>query len=338
LASGHRPFRREGAVPAKHDSPSRELAMARTVLGLEVGKAPEKEGGFMTSQSTLTAVLAGTLMAVVAAAPIDAQAQAPTPRALVSGLDLECYQTPGPALNIAVNLAHLNPVLINLGLPPHAVFIKELAQTCTPVSKNGVMPAATALPFVQHIDFACYKVEAPPLANPVPINLTHLNPVLANLQSHIVTLKQPAQLCVPVAKNNMLPPAAVLALVQFVDLECYDTDPQPHPQFMVGLTQLNPQLAGIAPHPMTLEGSRRQLCVPVRKNAQAIPQAILDLIRWIDLEKFPAVANVMIAPVAVQLRHLNPLFVNLQPVPVVLQTASSLMVPVAKNGVFPPID
>jgi hypothetical protein len=107
---------------------------------------------------------------------------------------------------------------------------------------------------------------------------------------------------------------------------------------MVGLSQLNPQLMGIPPHPMTLEGSRRQLCVPVRKNAQAIPQAILDLIRWIDLEKFPAVANVVIAPVAVQLRHLNPLFVNLPPVPVVLQTANSLMVPVAKNGVFPPND
>jgi hypothetical protein len=45
-----------------------------------------------------------------------------------------------------------------------------------------------------------------------------------------------------------------------------------------------------------------------------------------------------IAPVAVQLRHINPLFVNLAPVPVVLQTANSLMVPVAKNGVFPPIE
>lgn len=291
----------------------------------------------MISQHALTAALVGTLGAIAALAPVDAHAQAlPTPKALVSGLDLECYRTPGPALNINVNLTHLNPVLLGLGLPPHQVTIRELAQTCVPVRKNGAWPPPAALAFVRHIDFACYKVDAAPLANPVPINLTHLNPVLANLPQHNVTLERPAQLCLPVAKNGILPPPAVLAMVKYIDLECYDTDPQPHPQFTVGLSQLNPQLGGIAPHPMSLSASQRQLCVPVRKNAQEIPAAILDIVRRIDLEKFPASPNVMIAPVNVQLQHLNPLFANRPPVPVVLQEANSLLVPVAKNGVIPP--
>jgi hypothetical protein len=87
---------------------------------------------------------------------------------------------------------------------------------------------------------------------------------------------------------------------------------------------------------MTLDASQRQLCVPVLKNAQMIPPEILNVVRWIDLEKFPASPNVMIAPVNVQLKHLNPLFANQPWVPVVLQEANSLLVPVAKNGVIPP--
>jgi hypothetical protein len=110
----------------------------------------------------------------------------------------------------------------------------------------------------------------------------------------------------------------------------------PHPVFAVGLSQLNPQLQQIPPHPMTLDWTRRQLCVPVRKNAQPIPLPVLNILRWIDLEKFPANPPVMIAPVPVILHHLNPLFANLPWVQVILQQANSLMVPVAKNGNFPP--
>lgn len=36
--------------------------------------------------------------------------------------------------------------------------------------------------------------------------------------------------------------------------------------------------------------------------------------------------------------RVNPAFVNLPPVPVVLQEARALMVPVAKNGAIPPND
>jgi hypothetical protein len=204
------------------------------------------------------------------------------------------------------------------------------------VRKNNAWPLPPALPFERHVDLACYRVDAAPLANPVPINLTQLNPVLANLPPHNITLEKPAQLCLPVAKNGILPPPEVLALVQYIDLECYDADPQPYPQFTVGLSQLNPQLQGIPLHTMTLDWTRRQLCVPVRKNAQPIPAPILNIVRWIDLEKFPANPTVTIAPVPLQLEHLNPLFANLPWVPVTLQEANALLVPVAKNGNFPP--
>jgi hypothetical protein len=291
----------------------------------------------MISNHVLQAILVGTLGALAASAPTQAHAQAlPTPNEMARGLDLECYKTPGPALEITVTLTQLNPVLIGLGLPPQQVIIRELAQTCVPVRKNGVAPPPAALPFDRHVDFACYKLDAAPLVNPITLSLTHLNPVLANLPQHDVTLTHPNQLCLPVAKNGILPPDAVLALVEFLDLECWDTDPKPHPKFTVNLSQLNPQLQGIAPHLMMLDSSPRHLCVPVRKNNQAIPPAILNLVRWIDLERFPASPDVIIPPVNVSLQHLNPLFANLPHVPVVLQDAASLLVPVAKNGAIPP--
>jgi hypothetical protein len=307
-----------------------------------MGTSPGKQAHMISISRFLTTTLPIALLgsiAVLAAAPSEAQAQAlPGPRDLVSGSDFECYKTPGPALNIAVNLSHLNPVLINLGLPAHQVVIRELQQTCVPVRKNAGGPSAAALPFVRMIDFACYRVDAAPLANPVPLNLTHLNPILAGLPQHNVNLTRPAQLCLPVAKNNNVPAAAVLALVRYMDIECYDTQVAQHPNFMVLLTQLNPLLANIAAHQMALAPNPRQVCVPVRKNNQAIPAAILNLLRWFDVEKFAAAPNVMIAPVNLMLRHLNPLYVNLPQVPVVLQEANALMVPVAKNGAIPPLD
>jgi hypothetical protein len=291
----------------------------------------------MISQRTLT--LATALAGLAAAAPHPAHAQAlPTPFQAVSGLDLECYRTPGPSLDRGIMLTHLNRVLVDLGLPPHQVTIRELAQTCVPVRKNNGGPVPAALPFDSQIDLACYRIDADPLPTPVSINLNHLNPVLANLPTHNVVLQRPVQLCVPVAKNGILPQPAPLALAQFVDLECYETAPGMHPMFTVGLTQLNPQLTQIPPHPMTLAVEPRQLCVPVRKNNQFIPQPILDIVRWIDLEKFAANPPVIIAPVNVLLSHLNPLFTDLPPVKVVLQQANALMVPVAKNQHFPPTD
>jgi hypothetical protein len=309
--------------------------MAHAMLKPVAGHPPGRKVG-MISQRLWIAALAG-IVAPLALSSTTAHAQGlPTPKGFVSHLDLECYRTPGPTLDKELMLTHLNPVLHDdLGLPQHRVKIKELAQTCVPVRKNDAKLPATAKQFIEHVDLACFRVEADPFPNEIPINLTHLNPELAGLPQHTVYLHRPAQLCLPVAKNGKLPPQEVLDLVQYVDLECYETRPLPHPMFSVLLTQLNPQLNVIPPHLMTLDSQPRQLCVPVRKNAQFIPEDKLDIIKWIDLEKFTANPVVQIAPVQVQLQQLNPLFVNLQWIPVILKEAVALMVPVAKNGHMP---
>jgi hypothetical protein len=285
----------------------------------------------MISTRVLTTAI--VLGAAAAATPAHGQALPPA-SVFVPNLDLECYRTSGPALNTNVMLTHLNPVLVTMGLPAHNVTVRELVQTCVPVRKGNNIPPAGALAFISQVDFACYRVEADPRNQ--TIHLAHLNPVLANLPLHDVQITQPAQLCLPVAKNNKPPTDNVLALARFLDLECWDTIPQMHPSFTVGLTQLNPQLTGIAPHPMTLVTQPRQLCVPVRKNTQMPPQALVDIIKWVDLEKFAAQPVVTInPPVNVTLTHLNPLFANVPPIQVVLQFAVGLMVPVAKNGNHP---
>jgi hypothetical protein len=259
----------------------------------------------------------------------------PGPNQFVSGLDLECYDTPGPAINQTVQLTHLNPVLVALGLPAHPVVVRELRQTCVPVMKNGVPPQPAALPFIRQVDLACYRVDAAPIT-PTTLVLKHLNPVLANIPAHMLTMTQPNQLCLPVAKNGVIPSADILQLIRFIDLECYNVDPGGHPSLTLNLQQLNPQLLGIAPHNMTLVASPRQMCVPVRKNNQPIPTNVLNIVRWIDLEKFAASPLVLIPPVNVTLTHLNPLFATLPPVPVTLRQASALQVPVSKNGATPP--
>ncbi len=283
------------------------------------------------------ALLVSSLTPVAQAGDLEAQAL-PTPKDFVGGLDLECFATQGAALNLGMTLTHLNPVLVQLGLPAHNVTIRNLVETCVPVKKNGVSPPSTALPFIQHVDFACYKLEAAALASNPVINLRHLNPVLQQmgLPAHNVKLLSPDTLCVPVIKNNVSPPAEVLAFVRFLDLECWNVSEDPHPTFPLGLEQLNPQLLNIPRHNVTLVSSPRKLCVPVRKNQQAIPAAALDIIRWVDLERFTMSPTVTLPPTPVVLRHINPLLSTLAPFTVVLERAQALMVPVAKNGATPP--
>lgn len=260
----------------------------------------------------------------------------PGPNEFVSGLDLECFDTQGPALNQTILLKHLNPVLIQLGVPAHNAQVGGLVQTCVPVQKNGVTPSPAALPFIQQVDLACYRLSAPATPIPPTLTLKHLNPVLANLPAHQFSLRQALQLCVPVAKNGVIPTPDILRLIQFIDLECYDAPITAHPTFGVNLKQLNPQLGNIPTHPLTLVSQPRQLCVPVQKNGQAIPADVLNIVQWIDLEKFAASPVVNLPPVNVVLSHLNPLFATLPRFEVQLARAVGLMVPVSKNGATPP--
>lgn len=304
------------------NSSSRVISRTRWIVG----------GALLAAAAALVTVPGGAPLA-------QPQVQAlPTPKDFVTGLDLECFATPGPALNFQLSLTHLNPVLVAAGLPTHGAVIRDLVETCVPVMKNGVSPSSTALPFIRHVDFACYKLDAAALATPFLLNLRHLNPVLSAQPAHNVRMTQPDELCLPVMKNGVQPPSEVANLVRFLDLECWNITPDTAiPAFNLNLRQLNPQLTGIAAHAMNLEPSLpRKLCVPVRKNAQAIPADVLNILRWVDLERFTARPPVIINPVAVVLNHLNPLFTTRPPVTVVLETAQALMVPVAKNNQTPP--
>jgi hypothetical protein len=208
----------------------------------------------------LGAVVLGVGLAassMVAAAPeqdpVAAVLPLPGPNQFVTGLDLECFTTPGPQLNVPITLSHLNPVLIALGLAPHQVFVRELQQTCVAVEKNGVRPQAAAFPFIRQVAFACYRVELPPPMMGPTLRLRHLNPVLANLPVHDDVLIRPEQLCVPVNVNGAPLLPEVRQLVQFIDLECYSTEPiGTHPSFNLMLRQLNPELVGMAPHLLPL--------------------------------------------------------------------------------------
>jgi len=269
---------------------------------------------------------------VVAALPF------PGPNQFVTGLDLECFTTPGPQLNAPLTLSHLNPVLIALGLPAHQVIVRELQQTCVAVGKNGVLPQAAAFPFIRAVALACYRVEVPvpPPIGPT-LKLRHLNPVLAGLPVHDDVVARPEQLCVPVGLNGAPLPPEVRRLIQFIDLECFSTDPiGTHPTFGLTLRELNSELVGIAPHPLTLVSNPRQICVPVAKNNVIPPPDVLAIARWVDLEKFTASPATLIPPFNVVLHHLNPLLVTRPPAQVQLRRADALMVPVSKNGAVPP--
>ncbi|TDV43563.1 hypothetical protein [Actinophytocola oryzae] len=280
----------------------------------------------------LAAALAGT--AVAAATTSSAKAPAlPSPKDFVSNLDLECFRTSAytpPPLHSPLTLSHLNPVLA--GLPRWTVeTLGPRTQLCSPVAKNDVLPPKEVLEFVRYVDLSCYRISGPAVG--FPLTLSHLNPQLAHLPRRQVTVVSPEQLCVPVIKNDSVPPDEVLRLVRYVDLVCYRETPQASLGLSLLLTQLNPVLADIPPTKVDVTPNR-QLCVPVRKNNQDIPDDVLKIVQWVDLEKFDVVAPAM-HQIDLKLRHINPLLADLPAEPATLVSRHQLALPVAKNGNTP---
>lgn len=283
-----------------------------------------------TAVLALVAALTGT---ATASSEPDAVLALPTPLQFVSNLDLECFRTDTyqpPPLPAPLTLRHLNPVLQNLA--PWSTQLGPRNQLCVPVAKNGKIPPPGVREFIQFVDLSCYRISGP-LVN-FPLVLSHLNPQQAYLPRKEVRMVAAVQLCVPVIKNNAVPPAEVLNLVRFIDLACYHTEPQVPLDISVNLTQLNPVLAGIPPTDVRVR-ENRQLCVPVRKNNQAIPADVLNIVRWIDMEKYDIIAPTM-DPVHLSLRHINPLLGHLPAEPTQLIARPQLALPVAKNGLIPP--
>jgi hypothetical protein len=283
-------------------------------------------------------VLLATLLATIPTAGASATAQPPpeplpTPLSFTSHLDLECFRTRPyqPPVSFPIVTRHLNPLLAHL--PVETSVLGEREQLCVPVAKNHISPPPAVLPFIRFVDLACYRITGQSVNE--PLRLSHLNPVFSHLPPHSVTIFRPVQLCLPVIKNGVVPPPHVRRLVQYIDLKCYVESPQVPLNRTVTLSHLNPVLGHLPAHGARIT-ENRQLCVPVQKNNQPIPPEVLDIIRWIDLEKYDIVTPPLPAAVNLTLHHLNPLLTGLPAEPVTINAAHQLLLPVAKNGVIPP--
>jgi hypothetical protein len=255
-----------------------------------------------------------------------------SPRRFVDFLDVRCYAiTNQPPLNFTLRLDHLNPVLQNL--PFETVVLQSPQQLCVPVQKNNNVAPDDTLPFIRFVDWKCYGITGPAIN--VPLNLTQLNPVMAGLfgPNLAVTLREPQQLCVPVVKNNANPPANVLSLVKFLDVKCYRAENTQATTATLMLKHLNPLLAGLPPEFSTIT-QPQQLCVPVMKNQQKPPAAVLPYIQFADVLCYTATG----APLGqnLLLKHINPVMSTLPVENVFIGNSLKLCVPVAKNGMLPP--
>ncbi|WP_459800205.1 hypothetical protein [Herbidospora sp. RD11066] len=271
-------------------------------------------------------------LAFLGVPPATAAAALPSPKMLTAYLDLECFRTnayqPPPT---TLMLRHINPVLANL--PTEIVTLGLRDQLCVPVAKNDQQPPPPALDFIKFIDLACYRISGSNVG--IGLVLSHLNPLFQNFPRTQVSMGGPQQLCVPVIKNNVVPPAEVLALVRHIDLKCYGVFPNTPMGAQISLRQLNPVLVPQIPNHPVRVGPARQLCVPVQKAGDVIPDQILGIIRWIDLEKFDL--DVAATPqVTLTLRHINPVLAGLPQEQAILTGSGQLALPVAKNGALPP--
>jgi len=285
-------------------------------------------------------VLAALLLVALVALPAAVTAQVlPPPSVFVSNLDVRCYKIPNqPPLGINLRLDHLNPYFQQLGLPFENVSVREPQDLCVPVYKENNVPPSTVLPFLRYVDWKCYGITGPSLDITVPID--QLNPVIAGLfgSSTSVVVREPQQLCVPVFKNTVSPPAAVAQLVNWLDVKCYRVEStQAVGTQPLLLTHLNPLFATVSPETVNFAAlPPNQLCVPVKKNLATPPSTVLPIIQFSDVLCYPIRGlplNQMLT-----LTHLNPVLrgMGLPPENVLVTETDKLCVPVAKNHMFPP--
>lgn len=191
--------------------------------------------------------------------------------------------------------------------------------------------------FVSNLDVRCYDIPHQVPIN-LPLRLDHLNPLFIEkgFPAEHVTVREPQQLCVPVAKDNVMPPANVLPWIRYVDWKCYGIDGPPL-DYQLRLDHLNPVIREkLGPSLEVFVREPQQLCVPVMKNNAAPPAAVRQLIQWLDVKCYRVETH---APgnAPITLTHLNPLLVTPAPEPAeIVGPPTQLCVPVAKNQTYPP--
>jgi hypothetical protein len=289
----------------------------------------------LVGQAIVFGLFLGTILALPAA--VTAQAL-PSPRRFVENLDVRCYKIPNqPPLNVNLRLDHLNPVFIEKRLPPEFVTLFEPQELCVPVRKDTQVPPPDVIPFLRYVDLKCYRITGPSIN--LDLTLQQLNPAIVSRFGPEVKVvaREPQQLCVPVAKNNMIPPPEILRLISQLDVKCYRVESDQIAGGNINLTHLNPLFTNTAPQTVTfLQQAPRQLCVPVAKNQRFPPEDVLKIVQFSDVLCY----NIAGPQLGMQLAltHLNPVLRSMglpvENVPVGATT--KLCVPVAKNGQLPP--
>ena len=209
--------------------------------------------------------------------PVSKNGQLPPANALAIDrwVDLSCFDAEAAPISVDVKVSHLNPQLI--GLPDENITLTRLEQVCLPVKKNGAEPeSAVVKQIIAHFDFACYGLAEPTSDVNNTLILSHLNPVIKQMNppDRTVTMRRAHQLCVPIAKDNQPVPAPVRPLVQWIDFLKYRVEPAQQPPVLpLWLTHLNPLYAGQDPYFTTLSPDRMRLMVPIAKDGHLPPGA-----------------------------------------------------------------
>jgi hypothetical protein len=209
--------------------------------------------------------------------PVAKNGQLPPPNALAIDrwVDLSCFDAEAAPISVDVKVSHINPQLVNL--PDEAITLTKLEQICLPVRKNGAEPESPAIKqMIAHFDFGCYGLAEPTSDANTTLVLSHLNPVIQqmNLPDRTVTMRRGHQLCVPIAKNNQPVPLNVQPFVQWIDFLKYRVEPtQQPPALPLWLAHLNPLYAGQDPYFTVLMPDRMRLMVPIAKDGHLPPGA-----------------------------------------------------------------
>jgi len=185
-------------------------------------------------------------------------------------VDWKCYGISGSPLGLSLNLTQLNPVIAGLFGSTTTVTVQEPQLLCVPVAKNSTVIPSDVLALIQYLDVKCYRVTAPsvPAKN---VTLSHLNPLFTMPPETSTIGPTPQQLCVPVMKNQQMPPTTVIQYIQYSDVLCYPATGNPL-GLNLTLRHLDPVLISLGlPTEAVFVGNSLKLCVPVAKNGMLPP-------------------------------------------------------------------
>ena len=195
----------------------------------------------------------------------------------------------------------------------------------------GAQQPPTPFQMIRALDLECRSAGGPP---PAPnVFIRQLNPVLRDrLPNQWAQLGGLEDVCVPVAKNQAIPPQPVLDFAKWFDLGCFEADAPPV-DVDVKLSHLNPQLVGLSDEDVKLV-ELDQVCLPVRKNNSVIPEGVRAMVSHFDFACYRLAEPTEDANTSLQITHLNPVIreMGFGDHVVDMKRARHLCVPIAKNN------